>query len=227
MPSYKYLVPIELDRSDWEPLGLCHPWPWESIREKGSTSTPIVLGQPGEPVAFEGHFPPLLKAFPTSSEEWMRARRKSQGLVYLFMSCLFCPAFYLKVTCWVSVGSWDHNSPVYAVFKIIVYSFFNSPWRWRVYRPSSFKRTIIKQRFPCKWLVSKWDSFHHTALTPYCSHTQFCWEAPSLHFWWVATTLFCGVENIHPHIVTGAITAWTFLMFCSKTTAYSSLKGSC
>lgn len=166
-----YLVPIELDRSDWEPLGLCHPWPWESIREKGSTSTPIVLGQPGEPVAFEGHFPPLLKAFPTSSEEWTRAGRKSQGLVYLFMSCLFCPAFYLKVTCWVSVGSWDHNSPVYAVFKIIVYSFFNSPWRRRVYRPSSFKRTIIKQRFPCKWLVSKWDSFHHTALTPYCSHT--------------------------------------------------------
>ena len=93
----------------------------------------------------------------------------------------FFPAFYLKVTCWVSVASWDHNNPVYAVFKIIVYNFFNSPWRWRVYRPSSFKRTIIKQRFPCKWLVSKWDSFHHTALTPYCSHTRFCWEPlPSL-----------------------------------------------
>lgn len=181
------------------------------FREKGSTSIPIALGN-GWPL------PPLLKAFCTSFRGVQESKKGEPG--FCLRSSVSFPAFYLKVTCWISLTSWDHNSPVYAVFKTI-YGFFNSPWRWWVCRGSFCKKQSLSRDFPRTYWYPK-KILSTIQLLSCTAHTGFVGKTPI--FLWVATTFSFGVEKVHSHIVTSAISTWTLLMFWCKMTTYPAPK---
>jgi hypothetical protein len=139
-----------------------------------------------------------LGSIPAASEA--RVRRGSQNFVCIVYE--FSISF--KATWQMLITSWDHDSPVHAIFKFIVYGFFNSPWGQWVCRESFCEE--LKQRFAYKLVVSKRDAFYHTALKPGCSlsYTVLLGKPPFIpgpFIWWLPITSFYRIDNVPSWIV--------------------------